>query len=385
MNRKNIALIFVVIAIVASIYVLNSMKAIPSKIAQTDDEQIVLQEEAVQLDDPKLDTATQKIIDKKSKQFTKAPELAGIAGHINTEPDISIAGLKGQVILVDFWTYTCINCIRTFPYLNQWHDKYSEQGLTIVGVHTPEFDFEKDYNNVKSAVDNHEIKYAVVQDNNYRTWRAYKNRYWPRKYLIDIDGFIVYDHIGEGAYEQTEAKIQQLLKERMERLGQEIELSEIEKPEGAVEVQQGRVQTPEIYFGYKFTRGNFGNKEGFKPEEIVEYKIPAKVEANKAYIEGSWKNLQDGMELVSDTGRIFLPFSAKVVNIVAGSDQEAKVKISVDLQDLNDDNKGKDTENSVSVVKDHDLYNLVDGQYGDYLLVLNINNTGFRIFTFTFG
>ena len=118
-----------------------------------------------------------------------APELAGITGWINTEP-FTLAQLRGKVVLVDFWTYSCINCIRTLPYLKAWDEKYRDKGLVIVGVHTPEFGFEKDYNNVVNAVNRYGIKYKVVQDNDYATWRAYKNQYWPRKYLIDINGYI---------------------------------------------------------------------------------------------------------------------------------------------------------------------------------------------------
>ena len=122
-------------------------------------------------------TITKVQIDK--SQFKLAPELARINGYINTEP-VTLADLKGKVVLVDFWTYSCINCIRTIPYLNAWHEKYADQGLVIVGVHTPEFEFEKDYNNVRAAVDKFGIKYPVVQDNEKGTWQAYENQYWPR-------------------------------------------------------------------------------------------------------------------------------------------------------------------------------------------------------------
>ena len=146
-------------------------------------------------------------------QFRMTPELARISGYINTDP-VTLEELRGNVVLVDFWTYSCINCIRTIPYLNAWHDKYADDGLVIVGVHTPEFEFEKDYNNVKAAVEEFKIQYAVVQDNEKGTWKEYENRYWPRKYLIDNEGYIRYDHIGEGSYAETEKVIQSLLSER---------------------------------------------------------------------------------------------------------------------------------------------------------------------------
>src|SRR3989344_5825680 len=157
----------------------------------------------------------------KAKMFEPAKELIGAGRFINTEPFRLRDQIGKKVILIDFWTYSCINCQRTPPYLNSWWDKYNDKGLLIVGVHTPEFEFEKNYDNLLRAVQKFEIEYPVVQDNSYSIWRSYRNQYWPRKYLIDIDGYIVYDHIGEGAYEETEMKIQELLNERMVALGEE--------------------------------------------------------------------------------------------------------------------------------------------------------------------
>jgi len=125
----------------------------------------------------------------------EAPEITGIVDWINTDP-VTKESLKGKVVLIDFWTYSCINCIRTLPYLTSWYEKYKDSGFILLGVHTPEFEFEKEIDNVQWAVDKWGIEYPVVLDNDYGTWQAYGNRYWPRKYLIDIDGFIVYDHIG---------------------------------------------------------------------------------------------------------------------------------------------------------------------------------------------
>ena len=137
----------------------------------------------------------------KSERYELAKEITTPDGFINTDgKPITINGLIGKkVILVDFWTYSCINCQRTTPYLNAWYEKYKDKGFVIIGVHTPEFEFEKDYNNVKMATGKFGIKFPVVLDNDFSTWTAYKNQYWPRKYLIDIDGYIIYDHIGEGS------------------------------------------------------------------------------------------------------------------------------------------------------------------------------------------
>ncbi len=145
--------------------------------------------------------------------FKKAPELRGITGYINTNPDELRAAMKNKVVLYDFWTYSCSNCQNTFPYIKSWHEKYSDKGLVIVGIHYPEFQFERDINNVRQAVANNDIKFPVVLDNDRVNWDAFNNRYWPRFYLADSEGYIRYDHIGEGAYDETENMIKLLLKE----------------------------------------------------------------------------------------------------------------------------------------------------------------------------
>jgi len=150
----------------------------------------------------------------KSKKYEVAKEITTPDAFINTDSLTIKENIGKKVILIDFWTYSCSNCQRTIPHLNELQEKYADDGLLIIGVHTPEFEFEKDLENVKRAVEKYSIKYPVVMDNDFSTWRAYKNRYWPRVYLIDIDGFIVYDHIGEGAYKEIENKVIELLEEK---------------------------------------------------------------------------------------------------------------------------------------------------------------------------
>ena len=144
---------------------------------------------------------------------TRAPEFAGIERWLNSQP-LSMESLRGKVVLVDFWTYSCINCINTLPYIKQWHDKYKDQGLVVVGVHTPEFPFEKSTANVQAAIKRFDIRYPVAQDNRYATWSAYHNRYWPALYLVDAEGRIVYQHFGEGQYAETGAAIRNALAQR---------------------------------------------------------------------------------------------------------------------------------------------------------------------------
>ncbi|WP_028103311.1 thioredoxin family protein [Pseudoduganella violaceinigra] len=140
----------------------------------------------------------------------EAPEFSGIIQWLNSEP-LTMKQLRGKVVLVDFWTYDCINCINTLSHVVKWHDKYKDKGLVVIGVHTPEYAFERKTDNVRTALKRFDIRYPVAQDNRYATWNAYNNRYWPAFYLINKKGQVVYTHFGEGQYEQTEARIQQLL------------------------------------------------------------------------------------------------------------------------------------------------------------------------------
>lgn len=148
-----------------------------------------------------------------SSAVTQAPEFSGIEQWHNSAP-LTMQQLRGKVVLVDFWTYTCINCIRTLPHVTEWHRKYKDQGLVVVGVHTPEFPFERSAGNVKKAIGRFDIAYPVAQDNRYATWNAYGNQYWPAVYLIDKKGQVVYTHFGEGAYDKTEATIRALLAQK---------------------------------------------------------------------------------------------------------------------------------------------------------------------------
>lgn len=153
-------------------------------------------------------------------RFRQAPGLAGIAAYINTGGAEDLAAeIDGKVVLYDIWTYSCINCLRTLPHLTAWAEKYADDGLVVVGIHSPEFEFEKDESNVRRAVEKHGIGYPVVMDNDKETWDAFKNRYWPHRFLADHEGYIRYDHIGEGAYPETERVVQGLLAERAAALG----------------------------------------------------------------------------------------------------------------------------------------------------------------------
>lgn len=322
-------------------------------------------------------------------QFKKAPEFTGITSYINTNAT-ELSDLKGKVVLVDFWTYSCINCIRTLPYLVDWNHKYSDKGLVIVGVHSPEFEFEKNIDNVKQAVTRFGIKYPVLLDNDHGTWNAFQNSYWPRKYLVDSEGYIRYDHIGEGGYVETENAIKNLLSERSNQ--QSIEISNINQTKltvpGAQSVDFNQIKTPELYFGYQYARAQLGNIEGFNPDRTVNYTIPtSNLKSNVIYLQGLWKNNPDSMELVGPDGKIILSYSSKSVNIVAGGKGEITVKEDGKNTQTNNPFKGNelDTEGKLNIDGQR-LYNIADhGDYGNHHIEINAKGSGFKLYTFTFG
>jgi thiol-disulfide isomerase/thioredoxin len=333
-----------------------------------------------------------KIINNIDKsQFKKAKDFTKISEYINTKP-ISLNDLKDKVVLVDFWTYSCINCIRTIPHLNEWYDKYSDKGLIIVGIHTPEFEFEKNSDNVKSAVQKFGIKYPVLQDNDKETWKEYENRYWPRKYLIDNEGYIRFDHIGEGAYSETEKVIQALLAERAAHLGMKnISLNESQNIDSDLKLEYqdvnfSKIKSPELYFGYEFARAPLGNIEGFKPNEAVLYQLldNSEINLNSIYLKGKWSNNPDHMELQSNNGSIILKYNSKSVNIVAGGNGNFTVIQNGKLI-TNDLSKDSST-NGKFVIDKQRLYNLVTNkEYGEHTIEIDVKGKGFQIYTFTFG
>ncbi|MBI4090692.1 MAG: redoxin domain-containing protein [Candidatus Komeilibacteria bacterium] len=322
--------------------------------------------------------------EEKAKKYERAKEISTPDGFINTDA-ITISGLIGKkVILVDFWTYSCINCQRTTPYLNAWYDKYKDDGLEIIGVHTPEFEFEKKYGNVQQAVTNEQIAYPVVLDNDYSTWQAYGNRYWPRKYLIDIDGFIVYDHIGEGAYEETEQKIQAALAERMTRLGltDSVETS-IAQPEGTYDP---KAQSPEIYFGAsrnQYLGNGSANKAG-----VQNFTAPKTVTPNTLYLSGTWDISDEFAQTKSAGAAALFQYTAQKVYMVASGDSPVKVTVLIDGTAVGS-LAGADVDPATSTVTIHDerLYSLIDdpGGLSSHTLELIPETPGLQAFTFTFG
>jgi len=330
-------------------------------------------------------------------QFQKAPDLTQISGYLNTPNNnqpIHLANYKGKVVLIDFWTYSCINCIRTIPYLNDWYSKYADKGFVIIGVHSPEFEFEKNYDNVKTAVQKFGIMYPVVLDNNLGTWNAYGNQYWPRHYLIDAQGYIREDHIGEGGYAETEKTIQSLLAERAALDGlKQISFSTKTAPtinsKSLQYIDLSKQTTPELYLGYSYARSPLGNSQNFEPEQTVTYTIPSNtnLQPNIVYLDGQWKNNHDNIELQGNSGSIILTYYAKAVNIVASGkgqtgtvteDGNSKIPIKSIGTDLNNDGK--------FILNGQRLYNLaLHDSYGVHSIIINVKGKGFQLYTFTFG
>jgi len=333
--------------------------------------------------DVKRNTTYNIEIDDKSK-LQKVPSILDATEYINTSPNELAETLEGKIVLYDIWTYSCINCIRTLPYITTWDEKYRNAGLVIIGIHTPEFEFEKNKDNVIAAVQKFNINYPVVLDNEKEIWNAFQNQYWPRKYISDHNGYIRYDHIGEGAYKETEKVIQQLLQERSESLSIKTNTFELT---ALNEFKHSAFRTPELYFGYEFASGRnqLGNEQGFHPEMIVEYDIPSETRQHYFYLDGKWNNSKDSMKLVSENGLIVLQYNAKQVNIVASN--MAELEIFIDGEVVPKHMIGVDlSPDSKVIITEPRLYNIVNSSDTEsHELTIKVNDPEFEIFTFTFG
>ncbi len=326
----------------------------------------------------------QKIKDK-AAQYPAAHEFVSPSGFINTDK-IKIADLIGKkVILLDFWTYSCINCVRTIPYLNAWWQKYKDKGLVIVGVHTPEFEFEKNEANVAAAVKKFNIQYPVVMDNDYGTWSAYQNQYWPREYLIDIDGFIVHDHIGEGAYDETERAIQQALTERMAVAGVQEKIDTALAAPGAASAPQSG--SPEIYFGA--SRNGYLSNGAAHTGGIQHFSAPPAIAANALYLSGDWNFEKEFAENQNAGAKIIFKYASRDVYFVASAKDGAKIKVLRDGKPLDAAVAGDDVSrdgSGAAIIKEDRLYKLIhDSAYGEHAIEIIIESPGLRAFTFTFG
>ena len=322
--------------------------------------------------------------EQKIGRFTIAPELAHPDAYLNTNGEpITISQFKGKkVVLIDFWTYSCINCQRTIPYLNSWYDKYKDQGLEIISVHTPEFAFEHDQKNVAAALERFGIKYPVVLDNEYATWNAFGNQFWPREYLVDIDGFIVHDHSGEGEYDQTEKAIQAALAERAQRLGLQTNIgtatTEIADP------KLSEVRSPEMYFGYN--RNQFLGNGTPGQAGTHTYQYPMSTAPNKLYLKGTWNINAEYAEATANTG-VRLLYSAHDVYVVASGNSPVTITVLRDGVPVGTfAGKDVDPKTSTATIKEERLYHLIhDAGAGAHTIEIQVRNAGLHLYTFTFG
>ena len=332
-----------------------------------------------------------------------APELAGISGWIQTEP-FTIESLRGGVVLIDFWTYTCVNCIRTLPYLTAWHDRYADLGLTIVGVHSPEFEFEKLRGNIEKSIEEHGIQYPVVQDNEFETWLAFNNRAWPAKYLIDKDGIIRYSHFGEGAYDETEELIRELLTEAGADVSAVAPGADPgPDPDSQAYQRDGTGQTRELYAGYVrnfAVRGAYiANPDYYSAPLDMPYDYTPSDEYRNhfLYLNGSWikgaESLTHGRQTDSLEDFIALRFHGTSVNVVTDFDggEPIRVYLTMDSEPVPEDARGShvqldDDGSTFFEINEPRMYNLVRlEEYGGHDLMLSSDSDRFSVFAFTFG
>jgi len=303
-----------------------------------------------------------------------APAFEGITAWINSKP-LTMEELRGKVVLVDFWTYSCVNCVRTFPYIKSWDEKYRKDGLVIVGVHSPEFEFEKDLDNVKKAVAANGLKYPVALDNNFDTWTNFKNRYWPAHYLIDREGNVVYTHFGEGKYDVTENNIRYLL-----GLG-------AMEPGEAVPIPYSKEQTPETYLGYERAKGY----EGATPIEKnmhAEYMFPESLMRNGWALDGGWT--VGGEKITSDEAgaAIRLNFAAKKVFLVLGTStgEPVTAEITLDGMPIGMARGGSVSPDGRVTVDANTLYELISREdFGSGVIEIKAAKPGLEAYAFTFG
>jgi thiol-disulfide isomerase/thioredoxin len=311
-----------------------------------------------------------------------APEPVG--GEWLQGGPVSLSALRGKgVALIDFWDYTCINCIRTLPYVVQWHRRYAQDGLVIIGVHAPEFNFARQGEFVAQAVKDFQIEYPVVLDNNYVIWRAYSNRFWPAKYLVDSAGRIRYYHYGEGGYRETEALIQSLLAEINPglRLPQPMDpVRDTDRP-GAV---CHRV-TPELYLGHQ--RGQFGNPQGVESGYPQDYRDPGVRMEGMVYLNGRWTVGDESAEAAAPNASIAIRYTAKEVNLVMAPSSQGPVRVEMSLE--SDQKSGQDARaedgHLVVAVDRPRMYNLVaNDEVRSGGLKLTATGAGLNAYAFTF-
>lgn len=309
---------------------------------------------------------------------TPAPELSGITRWLNTDHPLSLQELRGKVVLVDFWTYTCINCLRTLPHVTHWYNTYKDEGFVVIGVHTPEFEFEKKTENVQEAIKRAGIQYPVAQDNAFGTWTAYQNRYWPAEYLIDARGSIRRTHFGEGSYDEMEEAIKGLLKETGANLSEKTEPMSDQTPRG--------YQSPETYLGAERTEYFYPDRRLSSGKQT--YTLAPALPLDRFTLGGTW-TIEPEKAVATAGARLAYHFRAGNVFLVLRPNQAQKgmARLLLDGKPLTEESAGKDVQDGrISITEDR-LYHLIDlhGKKEEHTLTIEFLDGGIEAFAFTFG
>jgi cytochrome c biogenesis protein CcdA/thiol-disulfide isomerase/thioredoxin len=315
------------------------------------------------------------------------PDLSGAVGWLNSPP-LSSKSLRGKVVVIDFWTYSCINCLRALPYIEGWATKYKDAGLVVIGVHTPEFAFEKDRANVEKAVRDLKITYPVAIDSDYKIWRGFNNEYWPAHYFVDGKGRIRYHHFGEGEYDESERVIQQLLKEN----GATSLSSGVTSVTGSgaeAAADNKNVASPETYIGYKRAE-NFASTEQIARDSRKTYSPQPRLSLNQWALGGAWNVGAESADLQSVPGKIVFRFHARDLHLVLGPAKNGKpIRFVVKLDGTPPgEDHGADTDAAgTGVVQGNRLYQLIrqKGAIEDRTFEIDFLDPGVEAFAFTFG
>jgi cytochrome c biogenesis protein CcdA/thiol-disulfide isomerase/thioredoxin len=315
------------------------------------------------------------------------PSLDGAVKWLNSPP-LTRQQLKGKVVLIDFWTYSCINCLRSIPYVEAWSEKYKNDGLVVIGVHTPEFAFEKDPQNVEKALADLKITYPVAIDSNYAIWKAFNNQYWPAHYFIDANGSIRYHHFGEGKYDESEQVIQELLREKNSNL-KTGGLVQVAASGSQAEADFKDVASPETYVGYA-RRQNYASPETIRKDAPQTYTAASRLTVNQWALAGNWTVSDEHAALVSAPGKVLFRFHARDLHLVLGPGKNGKpirFRVRIDGAASGEDH-GVDTDaQGEGVVKEYRLYQLVrqKGKVEDRTFEIEFLDPGVQVFAFTFG
>ena len=315
------------------------------------------------------------------------PDLSGAVAWLNSPP-LSGKALKGKVVLIDFWTYSCINCLRALPYAEDWAAKYKDAGLVLIVVHTPEFAFEKERSNVEKAVHDLKVSYPVAIDSDYKIWKAFNNEYWPAHYFIDGKGRIRYHHFGEGEYDESERVIQELLKENGAQLSS-LGATSVAGTGAEAAPDSADVRSPETYVGYHRAE-HFASTEPVAQDSKRAYTPQPRLSLNQWALSGSWKVGEESAVLQTAPGKIVFRFHARDLHLVLGTTKDGKpvrFRVKLDGTPPGDDH-GVDTDNDGSgTVKDHRLYQLIrqKGPVEDRTFEIEFLDPDVQAFAFTFG